>query len=180
MPNGVITNEQKIMKTLYIVRHAKSSWEHPGLPDDQRPLLEKGKKRTKRVIDYLLEKETVVDYIISSPAVRAFETARIIGKALKHEQGEIQKDSLLYSADAEHLHNLFFDLPKGVDSLMIFGHNPTLTNFANDFIIPKIENIPTSGVVCIDFDIESWEEISSLKSTLRFFITPKMLKNRKK
>lgn len=168
------------MKTLYIVRHAKSSWEHPELPDDQRPLLEKGKKRTKRVIDYLLEKNTVVDYIISSPAVRAFETAGIIGKALKHQEEEIQKDSLLYSADADRLHNLFFDLPSGVDSLMIFGHNPTLTNFANDFIVPKIENIPTSGVVCIDFDIKNWEDISSFKSTLRFFITPRMLKGSKK
>lgn len=167
------------MKTLYIVRHAKSSWDYPGLPDEQRPLLEKGKKRTKRIIDFLLEKEVVVDFIISSPAVRAFETAKIIGKALKHQEEEIQKDSLLYQADAERLHNLFFDLPSGVDSLMIFGHNPTLTNFANDFIVPKIDSIPTSGVVCIDFDIEQWEDISSFKSKLRFFITPKMLKNTK-
>ncbi|HKK10793.1 MAG TPA: histidine phosphatase family protein, partial [Bacteroidales bacterium] len=104
------------MKTLYIVRHAKSSWEYPELPDSQRPLLEKGKKRTKRIIDFLLEKNTVVDYIISSPAVRAYETAKIIGKALKHHENEIQRDSLLYSADAERLHNLFFDLPSGVDS----------------------------------------------------------------
>ncbi len=167
------------MKTLYIVRHAKSSWDYPELPDDQRPLLEKGKKRTKRVIDYLLQHKTVVDYIISSPAVRAYETAKIVGKALKHEEAEIQRDSLLYLADAERLQNLFFDLPTGVDSLMIVGHNPTLTSFANHFIIPKIDNIPTSGVVCIDFDIERWEEISSLKSSLRFFIMPRMLKRKK-
>lgn len=164
------------MKTLYIVRHAKSSWDYPELPDEQRPLLEKGKKRTKRVIDYLLEHKTVVDYIISSPAVRAYETAKIVGKALKHDKKEIQRDSLLYSADTERLQNLFFDLPSGVDTLMIFGHNPTLTNFANHFIIPKIDNLPTSGVVCIDFDIDRWEDISSLKSSLRFFITPRMLK----
>lgn len=166
------------MKTLYIVRHAKSSWDYPELPDDQRPLLEKGKKRTKRVIDYLLRNKIFVDYIISSPAVRAYETAKIVGKALKHSEEEIQRDSLLYSADAERLQNLFFDLPSGVDSLMIFGHNPTLTNFANHFIIPKIDNIPTSGVVCIDFDIDRWEDISSLKSSLRFFITPRMLKKK--
>lgn len=167
------------MKTLYIVRHAKSSWDYPELPDDRRPLLEKGKKRTKRVIDYLLHNNTVVDYIISSPALRAFETAKIVGKALKHDEEEIQRDSLLYSADAERLQNLFFDLPTGVDSLMIVGHNPTLTNFANHYIIPKIDNIPTSGVVCIDFDIERWEDISSLKSSLRFFIAPRMLKKKK-
>lgn len=163
------------MKTLYIVRHAKSSWEHLELPDEQRPLLEKGKKRTKKVIDFLLENNTTVDYIISSPALRAFETAKIIGKALKHEESEIHKDSLLYSADAERLHNIFFDLPTGVDSLMIFGHNPTLTNFANDFIIPKIDSLPTSGVVCIDFEVENWEDVSSFNSRLRFFISPKML-----
>ena len=154
------------MKTLYIVRHAKSSWDYPELPDEKRPLLEKGKKRTKRIIDDLLRRETVVDLIVSSPAVRAFETAKIIGNALRHAE--------------ERLFNLFFDLPSGVDTLMIVGHNPTLTNFANHFLTQKIDSIPTSGVVCIDFDTEKWEEIDNMNSKLRFFITPKMLKKTRK
>jgi|LZCG01.1.fsa_nt_gb phosphohistidine phosphatase len=168
------------MKKLYIVRHAKSSWEHPELPDEQRPLIEKGLRRTKRINDYFIEHGIVVDLIISSPAVRAFETAKIVGKALKHKEKEIKIDSLLYAADANRLFNLFYDLPAGVDSLMIVGHNPTLTNFANHFIVPKIDSLPTSGVVCIEFKVDKWEEISSLNGTLKFFITPKMLKEQAK
>lgn len=165
------------MKTLYIVRHAKSSWDYPHLRDEQRPILEKGKKRTKRIIDELLRRETVVDLIISSPAVRTMETARIIGNALRHSEDEIQQDSVLYFSDAERLFNLFFDLPAGVESLMIVGHNPTLTNFANQFLIDKVDSLPTSSVVCIDFNTDKWEDIDSMNSKLRFFITPKMLKN---
>lgn len=168
------------MKTLYIVRHAKSSWEHPELADIRRPILEKGKKRTKRIIDDLLRRETVVDLIISSPAVRAVETAYIIGNALRHGENEIQTDSLLYYTDADRLFNLFFDLPSGVDALMIVGHNPTLTNFANHFLEKKIDSIPTSGTVCLDFDTDKWEDIDAMNSKLRFFITPKMLKKPKK
>ena len=78
------------MKTLYIVRHAKSSWDQAGLADHQRPLLEKGKKRTKRIIDYLLENNIKADLIISSHAVRALETARIIGYALNYPVDEIR------------------------------------------------------------------------------------------
>lgn len=168
------------MKTLYIVRHAKSSWDYPELPDIQRPLLEKGKKRTKRIIDDLLRRETVVDLIITSPAVRATETARILGKALHRDEKEIQTDSLLYYTDAERLFNLFFDLPSRVDSLMIVGHNPTLTNFANHFLEKKIDSISTSGIVCLDFDTDNWADIDAMNSKLRFFITPKMLKKPKK
>ena len=84
------------MKTLYIVRHAKSSWDHPGLGDDQRPLLEKGKKRTKYVVDYFLENNCRPDLIISSHAVRAFETAKIIAaektKFLKIFLDELKKE----------------------------------------------------------------------------------------
>lgn len=168
------------MKTLYIVRHAKSSWDYPELPDEKRPLLEKGKKRTKRIIDDLLRRETVVDLIVSSPAVRAFETAKIIGNALRDSEDEIQTDSLLYFVDAERLFNLFFDLPSGVDNLMIVGHNPALTTFANHFLTQKIDSISTSGVVCIDFETEKWEEIDNMNSKLRFFVTPKMLKKSRK
>ncbi len=168
------------MKTLYIVRHAKSSWDYPELPDEKRPLLEKGKKRTKRIIDDLLRREVYVDLIISSPAVRAIETAKILGKALRHTGEEIQKDSMLYFVDAERLFNLFFDLPSGVDNLMIVGHNPTLTNFANHFLTKKVDSIPTSAVVCIDFETDKWEDIDRMNSKLRFFITPKMLKKSRK
>ncbi|MEA3505701.1 MAG: histidine phosphatase family protein [Bacteroidota bacterium] len=167
------------MKRLYIVRHAKALLGSANLPDLQRPILEKGKQRTKLLLDYLLLNNTSVDMIISSPAVRALETALIVGNALRFTEEEIKKDSILYYADEEQLMNLFFDLPHKLDSLMIVGHNPTLTYFANEFIENKIEMLPTSACVCLDFDTDKWEDISSLNSKLRFVITPKTIKEKK-
>ena len=98
------------MKTLYIVRHAKSSWDHPGLEDHQRPLLEKGKKRTRYIIDYLLKNESKPGIIISSHAVRAHETAKIIANAFNYPENEIVISKNLYFCDLDSCYNLFFDL----------------------------------------------------------------------
>ncbi len=89
------------MKTLYIVRHAKSSWNKVDMPDEKRPLMEKGKKRTKKVIDYLLANHIKVDYIISSHAVRAHETAKILAHALKYPIENIKIDSNIYHGNGD-------------------------------------------------------------------------------
>jgi phosphohistidine phosphatase len=166
------------MKTLYIVRHAKSSWDYPALEDYQRPLLEKGKKRTKYIVDYLLEKNVRVDLIMSSHATRALETAKIIAKALQYPENKILISKSIYHSDPDGLFNLFFDLPEDIHSLMIVGHNPTLTNFANLFLERKLDNLPTSGIVCIDFKTDNWEEIVSSGRFTKFVVSPKSLKNR--
>jgi phosphohistidine phosphatase len=163
------------MKTLYIVRHAKSSWKYPDLADDERPLLEKGKKRTKKIIDYLVDKKITVDYIISSHAVRALETAKILAHALNYPVDDIKVDHEIYYANADKLFNQFYDLPARFDSVMIVGHNPTLTNFANQFISPLIDWLPTSGIICVDFNTNRWEEIPVAKRETRFIVYPKML-----
>ncbi len=168
------------MKTLYIVRHAKSSWNYPHLSDDERPLLEKGKKRTKKVIDYLLEQRIKVDLIISSYAVRAFDTARILGNALNYPEDEIHISERMYYGSVTNIFNIFYDLSDKVKSLMIVGHNPTLTNFVNIFLNEKIDWLPTSGIVCIEFNAYKWDKISKAKKNIKFVITPKMMYNNKK
>lgn len=163
------------MKTIYIVRHAKSSWDISGIPDEQRPLMEKGKKRTKKVIDYLHQHNISVDYIISSHAVRALETAKILAHALKYPIDAIKVDSQVYYASGDGIFNQFYDLPERFNSVMIVGHNPALTDFANAFLKTPIENLPTSGVVSISFDAEHWEKIHlSLRKT-NFILFPKEL-----
>lgn len=164
------------MKTLYIVRHAKSSWDHPDLHDHDRPLLEKGKKRTKKIIDHLTDKQIKVDYILSSSAVRALETAKYLARALHYPLEEIKVDSQIYRADANKLKDQFYDLSDKLKSIMIVGHNPTFTNFANYFLEEKIDWLPTSGVISINFDTDQWDRIFEAESRLNFFITPKMLK----
>ncbi len=164
------------MKTLYIVRHAKSSWDHPGLEDYQRPLLEKGKKRTKYINDYLIQNNTQIDLIMSSHAVRARETANIIANALNYPVNEIVISKNIYHGNTDSLFNLFFDLDNKLSSLMIVGHNPTFTYFANYFLDDSIDNFPTSGIVCIEFDTDNWEEIPNAGKKTKFVISPKSVK----
>jgi phosphohistidine phosphatase SixA len=143
------------MKTLYLLRHAKSSWGNPDLNDFDRPLLEKGLIRSKLIIDYLLDHEITVDLIVSSPAVRALATAEIFARALNYPIENIRKDRSIYFGDSDKLYEQFFDVPKNVGSLMLVGHNPTLTNFANEFLERKIDYIPTSKKSLVNREI-SW------------------------
>jgi len=163
------------MKKLYIVRHAKSSWDHPELPDHDRPLTEKGKKRTKVVNDYLLKKNIKVDFIISSTAIRAIETARYIARAVGYPLKDIKVDPQLYHADIEKLKDQFFDLSDQFNNVMIVGHNPTFTNFVNLFLEPKIDWLPTTGIVCIEFDTNHWDKILTSNWKTKFVVTPKIL-----
>lgn len=168
------------MKTLYIMRHAKSSWDNPGLEDYQRPLLEKGKKRTRYVVDYLLEANTTLDLIISSHAVRAHETAKIIANALHYPADKIVISKNIYFGYPDSYFDVFYDLSDEVDSLMLVGHNPGFTTFANYFLDNRIDNLPTSGVVCITFDMNSWEGIHDSKRKTKFVISPRDLRENHK
>lgn len=163
------------MKTLYLVRHAKSSWNYPDLRDDERPLLEKGKKRTKKVIDFLLEHDVTVDCIKSSHAVRALETAHIIAHALHFPLEEIQVEKQIYHANADRMFDQFYDLSDNISSVMMVGHNPTFTSFANYFLDKKIDWLPTSGIVSISFETDTWNEIMSAARKTNFVVFPKMI-----
>lgn len=163
------------MKTIYIVRHAKSSWDKIDTPDEMRPLMEKGKKRTKKVISYLEEKQTKIDYIISSPAVRAHETAKILAHALKYPIENIKLDPNVYHANGDSLLNQFYDLPNRFDSVMIVGHNPSLTDLVNHFLTSPIDNLPTSGVVSFSFETDLWEKVPTAIRKTNFILFPKEL-----
>lgn len=168
------------MKTVYIVRHAKSSWDISGIPDEERPLLEKGKKRTKKIIDFLHRQDISVDYIISSHAVRALETAKILAHALNYPKDNIKVDPHIYFANGNSIFNQFYDLPDQYNSVMIVGHNPALTDLVNHYLRPKIDNLPTSGVVSITFDTDQWERIHLANHTINFVVFPKELEGTEK
>lgn len=167
------------MKTLYIVRHAKSSWDHLGLADHERPLLPKGVNRTKLITDYLLERNTKIDLIITSHAVRALETAKIIANALHYPEDKIQISTDIYHSDFDSLLNHLFETPDDIESLMMAGHNPTFTYFANYFLKDKLDWLPTSGVVCVEFKTDRWEKVLDAKKRVKFVISPKMVKDQK-
>ncbi|HPX34434.1 MAG TPA: histidine phosphatase family protein [Bacteroidales bacterium] len=164
------------MKTIYILRHAKSSWDFSHLNDVERPLIEKGINRTNLIARYLNKNNITPDLIISSAAVRALETARIVANAVKYPINKIHISKSLYSADEDNIITQLFDISDHLHTVMLVGHNPTLTYFVNHYLEQKIEWLPTSGLVSISFDTDSWPEISNAGYVVNFLITPSMLK----
>jgi len=164
------------MKTLYLLRHAKSSWEEPGVSDADRPLIPKGIKKTGLIVDFLQKRGTTIDLMISSPALRAHETAKIVAKGLNYPLNKIKTDRKIYDSYYDRILDIIYGTSNDLNSLMIIGHNPTITNLANLFLHPGIENMPTSCVVCLSFNTGKWEEIPSQEAIREFIISPKMLK----
>ena len=164
------------MKTLYIIRHAKSSWDLPGLTDFDRPLNERGKRDAPRMGKRLKEKRIVPDLMLSSPAKRALSTCKRIAEALDYSPDKIKTERSLYHADEDEILSVIRSVNDKHDVLMVFGHNPGLTDFTNQLSHEgalKIDNIPTCGVVAFQCDIESWKRIDFGKGKLLFFDYPK-------
>jgi len=147
------------MKTIYLIRHAKSSWENPTLTDENRPILPKGIKRTKKIADYLYDNKHFPELIISSHAKRALETAIIIAKKLKYPENKIIISEKIYHNGIDGYFDTTFSVSEIYESVMIFGHNPTISNFSNYFIKKLEDYIPTSGLVILQFDTDKWSEI---------------------
>ena len=166
------------MKTIFIARHAKSSWDFSHLNDHDRPLLNKGIKRSKLIGKYLAQNSITIDLIISSSAVRTFETARIIAKSIKYPVENIQINRMVYNTNVEGLTDLLYGLPDSIESVMLAGHNPTFTSFANQWLDEQIDWLPTSAVVGISFETEKWEDLSMAACETKFVITPQMLKTK--
>ncbi|TXK36806.1 histidine phosphatase family protein [Pontibacter qinzhouensis] len=164
------------MKTLYILRHAKSSWEFEELGDQDRPLNKRGREDAPLMGEELAARNVKVDQVISSPAVRAISTATLIAKELGYEPGDMMIDDRIYGADKNELLEVAQGAPAEAETLMLVGHNEALTDFANMLSPEPISRIPTAGVVALAFECESWYDISSQNAKLLFFDFPKNYK----
>jgi phosphohistidine phosphatase len=147
------------MKTLLVVRHAKSSWTDSELRDIDRPLKSKGVERATRVAQLLVKKGVNPDFMMSSPAVRAIHTALIFAREMQFPHHRIIIRNRLYPASIETYFQVLAELEDNVETVMTFGHDPAATNFVNFFLKERIEKITTSGVVGFQFDVKSWAEI---------------------
>ena len=163
------------MKTLYLARHAKSSRNQPDQPDHERPVIAEGVKRTKKIIEFLKRRKPQPEFIVSSHAVRAHETAKMVALELDYPEEEISIKKKLYLNGPESIMNVVFSLPDEKNSVMIIGHNPCMTEFVNNFVSNKIESLPTSGLVCVEFDTDRWKGIPKAKKKVKFIIYPKDL-----
>jgi phosphohistidine phosphatase len=161
------------MKTLYLVRHAKSSWKYPNLDDFERPLNKRGRKNAPFMGSILKKLKVAPDLVLSSPANRAATTARTIADHIDYPLDNIQYSEIIYSFSENALIHVIRQIDDNVKKAMVVGHNPALTDLANTIGDTTISNIPTSGVCCIELDISSWANLNEHCGGLKFFEFPK-------
>jgi phosphohistidine phosphatase len=162
------------MKTLYLVRHAKSSWEEVGLADFDRPLNKRGKKNAPFMGKILKKSGFIPDLIVASPAQRAKITAEIFAEELNYPLQKIIFDEEIYEANPIKLLQIIKNQQNNIEKLMLVGHNPALTLLANQLTpTVRIENIPTAGVFAVRWETNSWAEIQTQQAQFLFFDYPK-------
>ena len=160
------------MKQLYIVRHAKSNKDWLNISDIDRPLNEKGYQDAHLIGKKLQEKKVKPDLIVSSPAIRALTTGLIIAQSIHYSEEKILLKKNLYESSLRDHVDVISETDNRINSLMIFGHNPTFSQALSHFI-NKEQEMPTCAVAYISFNIDSWKRIDSEKGQLVFFISPK-------
>ncbi|MHC2991476.1 phosphohistidine phosphatase [Pontibacter sp. HJ8] len=160
------------MKTLYILRHAKSSWKFEELSDHDRPLNKRGRTDAPLIGQELAANNVKPELILSSPAVRALTTATLVGRELGYDADDIVVDERIYGASADELLDITREVPAEIDSMMIVGHNESISEFANLLSPKHITSMPTAGVVALRFDCESWYDIRKDNAETLFIETP--------
>jgi phosphohistidine phosphatase len=146
------------MKTLLLLRHAKSSWGEPGLSDHERPLTERGKEDAPRMGRLLQEHGLVPDLIVSSTAKRARNTAKKVAQHSGYE-GEVQQTETLYLAPAAQYVEVLRRLPEAYQTVAMVGHNPGLEELV-ELLTGQTERLPTAALAQVTLDIAAWNELT--------------------
>ncbi len=163
------------MKEVYLVRHAKSSWDDMSLSDHDRPLNKRGKRDAPKMAAYLKDSIDSIDVIVSSSAKRALRTAREFESAFEDEVEELVIERDLYHASREEILRVISEINDRYNRALVFGHNPGFTTFANLFSSIYIDNVPTTGIVGLKFDVNNWNEVSEANGNIFLFTYPKKL-----
>lgn len=160
------------MKTLFLVRHAKSSWDDTALPDRDRPLADRAKRDMATMGQRLANRDVKPDLIMSSPAARALATAEAFAKMLHYKRKDIVVNDRLYAAQADEVLDLIQELGDKLERVILVGHNPELTELAHRFA-SEITHMPTCAVAEFTFDAKSWSHIGEAKPAQVLFDYPK-------
>ena len=161
------------MKTLYLLRHAKSSWSFDELSDQERPLNDRGRDDAPRMGQALAKRHIELNLLVSSPAVRALSTAALVAKELSYPHNKIHVETNIYGADTDSLLAIIRDLPDTAESVLLVGHNPTITDTVNALSPSGINEMPTAAVVCLKFSCEQWAEVSRGNAEFYFYDYPR-------
>jgi phosphohistidine phosphatase len=165
------------MKTLFLMRHAKSSWNDSTLDDHERPLNQRGKDNAPIMAKRLHKLGIKPDALFTSTALRAASTAQVFAKHLDFPQPKISFDPNLYLATACMLQDYVSKIENSLNSVVIFGHNPGLTLLVAQVWGLPINNIPTCGIVSLKFGSSTWEEASSQLPSGATFDFPKNIES---
>ena len=149
------------MKTLFLVRHAKSSRDDPSLPDRGRPLDDRGKQDAPMMGKRLARRDVKPDLLVSSPALRALTTAQLIAGELGYQRKNIVVDDRLYASSPDDLLAVIRALDKKLDRVMLFGHNPEFTDLAHR-LSSEIIDMPTCAVAEFSFDTKEWSDVGDV------------------
>lgn len=162
------------MKRLILVRHAKSSWDYPGLRDFERPLGPRGKRDAPQMAQLTVDKGLRPDKLVSSPAKRAYDTALLFAEAHGIDPSQLQLDESIYEALPDTLETVVASLDDAWDVVYLFGHNPGFTLFANRYTSGfRFDNVPTCGIVVIESDQNAWHDVVPGKANVTTWYFPK-------
>jgi len=161
------------MKRLILIRHSKSSWEDETTDDFNRKLTKRGERDAKFMSEFLTKKIQKPDLIFTSPTLRAQRTAEFFADAFDVDDDNVISDEGIYDRGSKYIIQLLEKLNDDINSVMLIGHNPDITTLANYFTGEYFDNIPTTGIVGIEFDINTWKAIEEKPGKLLFYEIPK-------
>ncbi|MEI7761560.1 MAG: histidine phosphatase family protein [Thermoleophilia bacterium] len=161
------------MKQLWLLRHAKSSWDYPGLADHDRPLAPRGRKAAKRIARWADAHEVRPELVLASTALRAQATLDLVGHGLG--DFEVRSESGLYDTSTDALLERLRTVDKSVTRILIVGHNPTLYELATILAPPGPDAFPTGALAGLRLTIGTWKEIRSGCGQLEEFVVPRSL-----
>lgn len=166
------------MLELTLVRHAKSSWNEPELTDYERPLKKRGIHDAELIGQWLTENGIVPTAIVTSGAQRATQTARILAKALDLPLKAVQETQKLYFSGSQKHLKLVNQLDEKLRSVLIVGHNPVISTFAEKLSGKTLGEVPTAATANIQFNTKHWRNIEYGQGHLKHFIVPKSLRRK--
>jgi len=160
------------MKTIILVRHSRATKMMLKIEDIDRPLVEDGVEDANKMGSWLKKNKHIPDLFITSPAVRAYSTAMIFARTLDYQLNKIKINKKLYESGVDGFLDVISSVKDEFDSVILFGHNPDITFTANLLSNGFGGDLPTSGIVAIEFKVNKWEEVNDSNGTLKFFKHP--------
>ncbi len=164
------------MKSLLLVRHAKSSWDSPTMKDFDRPLNDRGQKDAPLMAERLLQKEINIDAFVTSTAIRALTTAQCFHKVYKAAHTSLIPIAELYHAQPTNFIKVINNLQENWKSVAIFSHNPGITEMVNNFGVATVADMPTCAVFGVTANVKHWKDFNTAEKRFLLFDYPKIIR----